>query len=72
MQLDQEVRHGDRVSLSFDLGDGGPELRVMVELRHVRPGSRRGEAVWRTGGLFRTLSADDHARIARVVAGQLS
>jgi hypothetical protein len=69
LRLDQEVHLGDRLSLSVPLGDGEADLRVTVEVRHVRQDARTGE--WRAGGLFRTLSAVDHERVIRYVFGEL-
>ena len=67
--IDQPVKVGDRLSLVLPLNDGEPDLRVTVELRHVR----RDEptSTWRAGGLFKTLAPVDHERIVRFVFGQL-
>jgi c-di-GMP-binding flagellar brake protein YcgR len=69
LRLNQEVHLGDRLSLALPLGDGLADLRVTVEVRHVRADSRAGE--WRAGGLFRALAAADHARIMRFVFDEL-
>ena len=68
--LKGEARQGERLSLDFNLDDGGPDIRTMLELRHVHaqgsPPTR-----WRAGGQFRTISPDDHQRVVRVVDAQL-
>jgi hypothetical protein len=69
LRLDQEVHVGDRLSLHIPLDDGQPDLRVTVEVRHIRAGAQPGE--WRAGGLFRTLSAADHDRVVDFVFAEL-
>jgi c-di-GMP-binding flagellar brake protein YcgR len=64
--LDREVRIGDRLSLVFPLGDG-PDMRVTLEVRHVRPEEGR----WRTGGLFRALPPAEHERIVRYIFAEM-
>jgi len=64
--LDREVRVGDRLSLIFPLGHG-PDMRVTLEVRHVRPEEGR----WRTGGLFRALPPAEHERIVRYIFAEL-
>jgi hypothetical protein len=63
LSLTGEVRLGDRVSLTVQLPDDVADLRVTVEIRHVRPGT--GSGSWRAGGLFRGLPPADHARVMR-------
>jgi PilZ domain-containing protein len=67
--VDSPVQVGDRLSLAMALHDGDPDLRVTVELRHVRPDRQGG--TWRAGGLFKTLSPADHERVVRFVFGEL-
>ena len=64
--VSREVQRGDRLSLEFSPGDGGPDLRVTLEIRHVRPDA----AHWRAGGLFRTLTPVDHQRIVNILSDQ--
>jgi len=54
LSLSREVHVGDRLSLSIPLDAGCPDLRVTLEVRHVRPDIRAG-STWRAGGLFRNL-----------------
>jgi hypothetical protein len=70
VSLDQEVRLGDRLSLVVPLGDGLPELRVTVEVRHVRQDAS-SEQPWRAGGLFRHFAPDDHERVIRFIFAEL-
>ena len=65
----QPVHLGDRLSLMLPLDDGEPDLRVTVELRHVRHDPQ--SATWRGGGLFKTLSPAEHERIVRFVFSEL-
>jgi hypothetical protein len=65
LSLNNEVRLGDRVSLTLPIQDDGGDLRVTVEIRHVRPRASSGH--WRAGGLFRNLPPDDHERILRFI-----
>ena len=69
LRLGQEVHLGDRLSLALPLGDGLADLRVTIEVRHVRADARVGE--WRAGGLFRALAPADHARVMRFVFDEL-
>jgi len=69
LRLDRRVQVSDRLSLLIPLGDGSPDLRVTVELRHVRADAAAG--VWHAGGLFRTLAPGDHERVIRYVFGEL-
>ncbi len=69
LRIDHEVHVGDRLSLLIPLNDAASDLRVTVELRHVRADVRNGE--WRAGGLFRTLAPGDHERIIRFIFGEL-
>jgi len=69
LRLDQPVQLGDRVSLQIPLADGGPDLRVTVEIRHGR--NEPGSGTWLAGGLFRMLAAGDHERISEYVARAL-
>jgi hypothetical protein len=64
--LDREVRTGDRLSLIFPLGDG-PDMRVTLEVRHVRPEEGR----WRAGGLFRALPPVEHERVVRYIFAEM-
>ena len=65
LSLDREVRLGDRLSMAIPLTDGAPELRVMIEIRHMRDAGTDGQ--WRAGGPFRNLSSADHERVARFI-----
>jgi hypothetical protein len=65
LSLSDEVRLGDRVSLMIPMEDGGDDLRVTVEIRHVRPAAKPGH--WRAGGLFRNLPPEDHSRVMRFI-----
>jgi hypothetical protein len=69
--LDDEVHLGDRLSLAVSLGDGQPDLRVTVELRHVRRDGAGSAHAWRAGGLFRSLAPPDHERIIRFIFAEL-
>jgi c-di-GMP-binding flagellar brake protein YcgR len=74
LSLDQEVRVGDRVSLSVPLADGKPDLRSTVEIRHVRCDTKKDEPaspLWRAGGLFRNLAPIDHERVIRFIFAEL-
>jgi hypothetical protein len=74
LSLDQEVRLGDRVSLSVPLADGQPDLRLTVEVRHVRREAGSAEpasSLWRAGGLFRNLAPLDHERVIRFIFAEL-
>ncbi len=64
LSLNAEVRLGDRVSLNIPLDDRS-DLKVTVEIRHVRPEADAGQ--WRAGGLFRTLPPADHDRVMRFI-----
>jgi c-di-GMP-binding flagellar brake protein YcgR len=64
--VDQAVQRGERMSLDFALDDGGPPLRVTIEIRHVRPDDDPPTR-WRAGGQFRALPPADHERIVRFV-----
>ena len=66
LSLDREVRVGDRVSLQIALNDGGPDLRVTVEIRHVHADAGGGQ--WRAGGLLRNVPQPDFERVSRFVA----
>jgi len=65
----QPVQVGDRLSLSVPLSDGEADLRVTIELRHVRADAKTG--TWRAGGLFKALAPPDHERVVRFVFGEL-
>lgn len=67
--LSDEVRLGDRLSLTIPMNDDGADLRVTVEIRHVRTVGRPG--TWRAGGLFRNLPPADHARVLRFIRAAL-
>jgi PilZ domain-containing protein len=67
LRVGQAVQIGDRLSLLIPLNDGQPELRVTVEVRHVRASGDH----WLAGGLFRTLAPGDHERVIRFVFGEL-
>jgi PilZ domain len=69
VRVDQAVALGDRLSLMIPLDDGSPDLRITVEVRHVRPDPHAG--VWHAGGLFRTLAPGDHERVIRYVFAEL-
>jgi c-di-GMP-binding flagellar brake protein YcgR len=68
LRLKQGVTVGDRLSLVVPLNDGEPDLRVTVELRHVRADHKTG--TWRAGGLFKTLAPTDHDRLVRFVSAE--
>jgi len=70
LTLAQEVQLGDRVSLSVRLGDDQSDLRLTVEIRHVRRHARP-ELGWRAGGLFRNLPPADHERVIRFIFAEL-
>jgi len=70
LSLSQEAHVGDRLSLSIPLEAGSPDLRVTLEVRHVRPGTRT-ESIWRAGGLFRNLLPADHERVIRFIFAEL-
>ena len=75
--LAQEVHVGERISLSLPLHDGGPDLRLMLEVRHVRPGRSADDAPgpesarWRAGGQFRNLQTPEHERVIRFIFAEL-
>jgi PilZ domain len=69
LNLDREVHVGDRVSLVIPMTDGGADLRVTVEIRHVRV--EPNTAHWRAGGLFRNLTPADHERVIRLIFAEL-
>jgi c-di-GMP-binding flagellar brake protein YcgR len=74
LSLDQEVRLSDRISLSVPLDDGKPDLRLTVEVRHVRREAGSVEpapTMWRAGGLFRNLAPLDHERVIRFIFAEL-
>jgi c-di-GMP-binding flagellar brake protein YcgR len=70
LSMDHEVQRGDRLSLAVPLNDGQPDLRVTIEVRHVRDDAREGER-WRAGGLFRNLAPLDHERVIRFIFAEL-
>ncbi len=70
LSLSQEVHVGDRLSLTVPLDEGSPDLRVTLEVRHVRPDTRT-ESTWRAGGLFRNLLPADHERVTRFIFAEL-
>ena len=70
LSLNQEAHVGDRLSLAIPLDEGSPDLRVTLEIRHVRPDSR-SESTWRAGGLFRNLLPTDHERVIRFIFAEL-
>ena len=63
--LSDEVKLGDRLSLIIPMDDGTPDLRVTVEIRHVRAIGHPG--TYRAGGLFRSMPPADHARVLRFI-----
>ena len=63
LQIDREVRVGDRLSVIIPLSDGAPDLRVTVEVRHVH--ADEGGDRWRVGGPFRNMPEADHQRVIR-------
>jgi hypothetical protein len=68
--LSQEAHVGDRLSLAIPLDQGSPDLRVTLEIRHVRVDAR-SDATWRAGGLFRSLLPADHERVMRFIFAEL-
>jgi hypothetical protein len=70
LNLTQQAQVGDRLSLVVPLDDGSPDLRVTLEVRHVRPNART-EGTWRAGGLFRNLALLDHERVIRFIFAEL-
>ena len=69
LQIDRVVRVGDRLSVIMPLSDGAPDLRVTVEVRHVRTEAEAGK--WRVGGPFRNLPETDHERVIRFIFAEL-
>ena len=69
LHVDQPVQVGDRLSLVMPLGDGEPDLRVTVEVRHVHGDSSVGGC--RAGGPFKSLAPADHERVVRFIFGEL-
>jgi hypothetical protein len=69
VRLDQTVHVGDRLSLVIPLSDGQPDLRVNLEIRHVRPDSTA--TLWRAGGQFRDIAPADHERVIRFIFAEL-
>jgi c-di-GMP-binding flagellar brake protein YcgR len=70
LTLNQEAHVGDRLSLAVPLDPGSPDLRVTLEVRHVRA-DMRAAAMWRAGGLFRNLLPADHERVIRFIFAEL-
>jgi hypothetical protein len=70
VSLSQEAHVGDRLSLTVPLDEGSPDLRVTLEVRHVRLDTRT-ESTWRAGGLFRNLVPADHERVIRFIFAEL-
>jgi hypothetical protein len=70
LSLNQEAHVGDRLSLAVPLDEGSPDLKITLEIRHVRPDSR-SESTWRAGGLFRNLLPADHERVIRFIFAEL-
>lgn len=70
LSLSRAVNLGDRLSLAIPLADGGPDLRVTVEVRHARQDAP-GASTWRAGGLFRNLLPADHERVIRFIFAEL-
>ena len=70
LRLTQEVHVGDRLSLSVPLDEGGADLRLTLEIRHVRPEARL-EGAWRAGGRFRNLEPADHERVVCFIFAEL-
>ena len=70
LRVDQSVHIGDRLSIEVPLEDGEPDLRVTIELRHVRADA--GGASWRAGGLFKALPPAQHERVVGFVMRELS
>lgn len=69
LRVDQPLQLGERLSLLIPLNDGCPDLRVTIEVRHVRRDQRTAQ--WYAGGLFRTLAPGDHERVIRFVFGEV-
>jgi hypothetical protein len=69
LRVDQPVQVGERLSLAFALSEGDPEVRVTLELRHVRWDAQSGQS--HAGGLFRALGQPEHQQVAAFVADQL-
>jgi hypothetical protein len=67
LRVDAPLRLGDRVSLTLSLGHGEPDLRVTVEVRHIRADAD----VWRAGGLFKALPPAEHERVVGFVMREL-
>jgi hypothetical protein len=70
LSLDHEVQPGDRLSLAVPIGGGQADLRVTVEVRHVRDAGD-GPQRWRAGGPFRNLAPGDHERVIRFIFAEL-
>jgi hypothetical protein len=66
------ARDGSRCSCrpGGRVAGGEPELPVTVEVRHARADSRSED--WHVGGLFKTISPDDHQRVVRYIFDQLT
>ena len=67
--LDRAVQLGDRLSLVVPLPDGQPDLRVNVEIKHVRPDAKG--MLWHAGGQFRGIPPSDHERVIRFIFAEL-
>jgi len=70
VNLSQDAHVGDRLSLAIPLDEGSPDLRVTLEIRHVRSDARAA-GTWRAGGLFRNLLPADHERVIRFIFAEL-
>src|SRR5438874_5012640 len=64
VSVNLEARVGDRLSLAIPLQQGAADLKVTIEIRHIRRDARF-ESTWRAGGLFRNMPPSDYARVAR-------
>ena len=67
--LEEAVQVGQRLTLVIPLNDGAADLRVNVEIKHVRRDSTM--TAWRAGGQFRGLAPADHERVIRFIFAEL-
>lgn len=70
LSLNQKAQIGDRLSLTVPLDQGGPDLKVALEIRHIQVDARTADT-WRAGGLFRNLPPADHERVIRFIFAEL-
>jgi hypothetical protein len=77
LNLVNEVRVGDRLSIAAPLGSDTTDLRATIEVRyvHLHPEVKNDTGVlpryWHAGGPFRNLSPVDHERVIRFLFAEL-